>query len=63
MADAHGLLDPENVLVPLQAASCTYRIAFGPRAGRKVLSWQYAARRAAPATQPLCASAHGFIWG
>jgi hypothetical protein len=43
-----------------QSASCTYRIAFGPRAGRKVLSWQYAARRAAPTTQPLCASAHGF---
>ncbi len=36
VADAHGFLDPENVLAPLQAASCTYRIALGPRAGRKV---------------------------
>ena len=48
------------VLAPLQAASCTYRIALGPRAGRKVLSLQYAASRAAPITQPLCANAHGF---
>ena len=29
--------DPDNVLAPLQAASCTYRIAQGPRAGQKVL--------------------------
>jgi hypothetical protein len=63
VADAHGIIDPENLLAPLQAASCTYRMAFGLRAGRKVLSWQYAARRAVPITQPLCASAHGFIWG
>ena len=35
---------------PLQAASCTYRIAFGPRAGHKVLSLQYAASRAARRT-------------
>lgn len=44
----------------VQAASCTYRIAFGPRAGRKVLSWQYAARRAVPITQQLCTNVHGF---
>ena len=25
--------DPDNVLAPLQAASCTWRIAQGPRAG------------------------------
>jgi hypothetical protein len=60
VADTHGIIDPENVLAPLQAASCTYRIALGPRAGRKVLSLQYAASRAAPITQPLCANAHGF---
>ena len=60
VADAQGIIDPDNLLAPLQAASCTYRIAFGPRAGRKVLSWQYAASRAAPMTQPLCANAHGF---
>lgn|GEM_PF-2660950 len=30
--------DPDNVPAPLQAASCTYCIAQGPRAERKVLS-------------------------
>jgi hypothetical protein len=60
VADTHGIIDPDNLLAPLQAASCTWRIALGPRAGRKVLSWQYAASRAAPITQPLCANAHGF---
>jgi len=60
VADAHGIIDPDNLLAPLQAASCTYRIAFGPRAGHKVLSLQYAASRAAPMLQPLCANAHGF---
>jgi len=28
-------IDPDNPLKPLQAAPCTYRIAFGPRAGQK----------------------------
>ena len=53
-------IDPDDVLMPLQAASSTYRIALGPRTGRKVLSLKYAPRRAAPATQALCANAHGF---
>ncbi len=53
-------IDPDDVLMPLQAASSTYRIAMGPRAGRKVLSLQYAPRRAVPPTQQLCANAHGF---
>ena len=64
VADAHGIVDPDSepdsLFAPLQAASCTYRIALGPRAGRKVLSLQYAASRAAPMTQALCANAHGF---
>ena len=60
VADAHGIIDPDNLLAPLQAASCTYCIALGPRAGRKVLSLQEAPSRAAPMTQPLCANAHGF---
>ena len=30
--------DPDNVMAPLQAASSTWRIAQGPRAGRKVLT-------------------------
>ena len=53
-------IDPDDVLMPLQAASSTYRIALGPRAGRKVLSLQYAPRRVARVTQQLCANAHGF---
>ncbi len=28
-------IDADCALIPLQAASCTYQIAFGPRAGRK----------------------------
>ena len=51
-------IDPDNVLIPLQAASSTYRIAMGPRAGCKVLSLQYAPSRVAPVTQQLCANAH-----
>jgi hypothetical protein len=31
--------------MPLQAGSCTYRIALGPRAGQKVLSLQAASGR------------------
>ena len=31
-------IDADNPLASLQAASCTYRIALGPRAGQKVLS-------------------------
>ncbi len=38
-------LDPDNPLAPLQAASCTYRIALGPRAGQKVLSLRTAPGR------------------
>ena len=35
MADNDGDSDEARVLRPLQAAACTYRIAFGPRAGRR----------------------------
>ena len=31
-------MDADNQLASLQTASCTYRIALGPRAGQKVLS-------------------------
>ena len=31
-------IDPDEVMAPLQAASSTWRIAAGPRAGRKVLT-------------------------
>ncbi len=36
--DDINVSDPDNVLAPLQAASTTYRIAMGPRAGRKVFT-------------------------
>jgi len=38
MADDDADSDEARVLRPLQAASCKYRIAFGPRAGQKVLT-------------------------
>ena len=34
--------DPDIVLGPLRAAACTYRIALGPRVGKKVMSLQTA---------------------
>ncbi len=52
--------DADNPLTPLQAASCTYRIALGPRAGRKVLSLRTVPRRGEKATAGLCAESHGF---
>ena len=39
-----GEIDAHGALTPLQAASCTYRIALAPRAGHKVLSLQTQAR-------------------
>jgi len=38
VADSDGDSDEARTLRPLQAAACTYRIAFGPRAGQKVLT-------------------------
>ncbi len=40
MADSDGDSDKTRGLRPLQAAACTYRFAFGPRAGQKVLMVQ-----------------------
>jgi len=53
-------IDSDNPLTSLQAASCTYRIALGPRAGQKVLSLQSVSRRSEQSTPALCANAHGF---
>ncbi|MDP1902535.1 MAG: hypothetical protein Q8K96_19115, partial [Rubrivivax sp.] len=39
--------DEARALRPLQAAACTYRIVFGPRAGQKVLTVQGTMPRAA----------------
>ena len=52
--------DADNQLASLQAASCTYRIALGPRAGQKVLSLRTVAGRDEKTTRALCADAHGF---
>jgi len=60
------LADPDRdpALVPLQAAACTYRIALGPRAGQKVLTWKDPAlARSSQKAQDLpkgCVSARGF---
>jgi hypothetical protein len=51
--------DEARVLRPLQAAACTYRIAFGPRAGQKVLTVQGAIPREADFKQNLCADIDG----
>jgi hypothetical protein len=53
-------IDPDNPLRSLQAASCTYRIAFGPRAGQKVLTLRTVPGRDEKSTAALCAAAHGF---
>ena len=45
IADNDGDSDEARTLRPLQVAACTYRIAFGPRAGQKVLTVQGAMPR------------------
>jgi hypothetical protein len=47
-------------LASLQAASCTYRIAFGPRAVQKVLGLRALAGQDEKPRKVLCADAHGF---
>ncbi|MFM1855253.1 MAG: hypothetical protein RLZ83_562, partial [Pseudomonadota bacterium] len=56
--DADG--EESRTLRPLQAAAVTYRIAFGPRAGQKVLTLRGAMPREATARQRLCADIDGF---
>jgi hypothetical protein len=60
MADNDADSDDARTLRPLQAAACTYRIAFGPRAGQKVLTIQHAMPRDAGFEQALCADMNGF---
>ena len=60
LADADADSDEARALRPLQAAACTYRIAFGPRAGQKVFTLQGAMPRDADFKQPLCADIQGF---
>ena len=60
MTDDAADLDEARALRPLQAAACTYRIAFGPRAGQKVLTRQGAMPRDADIKKTLCADIDGF---
>ena len=60
MADGDADSDDARTLRPLQAAACTYRIAFGPRAGQKVLTLQRAMPRDTGFEQELCAETNGF---
>ena len=60
LADMDADSDSGGALMSLQAAACTYRIAFGPRAGQKVLSLQGVMPRDERQAQPLCANAQGF---
>jgi len=53
-------IDADNPLRSLQVAACTYRIALGPRVGRKMLSSRTVPGRDEKATAALCAEAHGF---
>jgi Putative transposase len=55
--DAEG--DEARTLRPLQAAAVSYRIAFDPRAGQKVLTPRGAMPRDATTRQPLCADIDG----
>ena len=60
LADSDAESDDARTLRPLQAAACTYRIAFGPRAGQKLFTVQGAMPRDAAFTQALCANVQGF---
>jgi hypothetical protein len=56
--DADG--EEARTLRPLQAAAVTYRIAFGPCAGHKVLTLRGEMLGETTARQPLCADIDGF---
>ena len=60
MADNAADSDEARSLRPLQAAACTYRIAFGPRAGQKVMTVQGAMPRDTGFKKTLCADIDGF---
>ena len=60
MADGDADSDDARTLRPLQAAACTYRVAFGPRAGQKVLTLQGVMPRDTGFEKALCANMNGF---
>ncbi len=55
-----GDSDKARALRPLQVAACTDRIAFGPRAGQKVLTVQGVIPREAAFKPMLCTDIDGF---
>jgi len=60
MADNDSDSGEARVLRPLQVAASAYRIAFGPRAGQKVLTVQGATPRKTGLEKALCADIEGF---
>ena len=60
LADPNADGDEAGTLLPLQAAAITYRIAFGPRAGHKVLTLRGAMAREGMAHELLCCDIDGF---
>jgi len=54
MADNDGDSDEARTFRPLRAAACTCRIAFGPRAGQKVLTVHDTMPQEAGFNQTLC---------
>ena len=63
LADGDADSDDARTLRPLQAAACTYRIAFGPRAGQKVFTVQGAMPRDAARAQAWAGRRSSrFLW-
>ena len=60
LADDGDDSEESRTLRPLHRGSCVYRIAFGPRAGQKVLTLQGALPREISGKQKLCANPQGF---
>jgi hypothetical protein len=60
MADNDSDLGEARVLRPLQVAASRDRIAFGPRAGQKVLTVQGATPRKTGVDKALCTDIEGF---
>ena len=60
LADPDADSEEARTLRTLQAAAITYRIAFGPRAGQKMLTLRGTMPRQGTARQPLCADIDGF---
>ena len=60
LADPNADGDEARTLRPLQVAAITYRIAFGPRAGQKVLTLRGAMAREGMSRELLCSDIDGF---